>query len=98
MNDDTDPKPTAKIFELPGIDRRDFGTKAKTIDVLQYAIDYGITDVIVLGRNRDGSRYIAAEDGNLDAVVGKLFSEATRMASSEMEHCAPPASDPRDLA
>jgi hypothetical protein len=52
------------------------------IAVLQYAIDAGVQDVVVVGRQPDGALYLAASEPNADAVVGKLFCAAQWLANN----------------
>jgi hypothetical protein len=51
------------------------------IAVLQGAIDAGVQDVVVVGREPDGALYLAASEPNADAVVGKLFCAAQWLAT-----------------
>jgi hypothetical protein len=68
------------IAVLPGVERRDLLGETEPSVILQATIDKGITDVIVIGKQRDGEFYLAAADGNADAVVGKLFYAAQWLA------------------
>lgn len=63
----------ADVHVLPGVERRDLGAACPSADVLAAAIESGVTDVIVVGRGRDGQFYFAAECADADAVVGKLM-------------------------
>ncbi len=69
-----------EVTLLPGITRADLEVTIDSDAVLQGAIDAGVTDAIVIGVARDGSYYLAYSDGNRDAVVGKLFAAATKLA------------------
>jgi hypothetical protein len=73
---------TAQIFVLPGIERRDLvGDDVPSALVLQAAIDNGITDVVVVGRKRNGGRYLAGETRDVDRTVGILMSAVDFMVS-----------------
>jgi hypothetical protein len=73
------------LVVLPGVERRDLGHQVETADVLGAATAANLHDVIVVARKADGDFYIAASDGNADAVVGKLFHAATFIATSRVE-------------
>lgn len=63
------------VVVMPGIERRDLcGSPVPDEQVLRAAIDLGIADVIVVGRRRDGSPYVAGATNDIDAAVGKLTS------------------------
>jgi len=81
---DTDERPTAEVYVLPGIERRDLGEDCPTPQVLQNAIDQGVTGAIVVGTGRDGQLFIAAENADVDAVVGKLMRAVTFLSSCEI--------------
>ena len=71
----------AKVLVLPGIERRDLcGPYVPAAEVLAAAIENGITDVVVVGRSRDGEQYIAGSLNDVDKVVGVLFAAATALA------------------
>lgn len=64
----------ADVHVMPGVERRDLmGEPVPSERVLTSATEKGVTDVVIIGRQRDGSLYMAAEDNNADAVVGKLM-------------------------
>jgi hypothetical protein len=69
------------ITVLPGVERRDMGHEVSGDSVLRSAIDSGVTDAIVIGKRPSGEFYLAASDGNTDAVVGKIFYAATWLAT-----------------
>lgn len=73
------------VVAFPGVERRDLGGDVSPKDVLLAANDAGLGDVIVVGRDRAGAFYLAASDGNADAVVGKLFRAAQWLAERELE-------------
>lgn len=75
----------ADVHVLPGVERRDIGDDVPSNEVLQYAIQNGVTDVIVVGKGRDGRLYLAAQCANADLVVGKLMSATHFLLSHEVE-------------
>ncbi len=73
----------AKVFVLPGIERRDLvGEPMPAAQCLAAAIELGVTDVVIVGRQRDGSQYIAGTCPDVDKAIGVLFAAATYLASS----------------
>lgn len=67
-------KRSAQIVVLPGIERRDLaGVKCDSAGVLQCAINAGVTDVIVVGRDRQGNLYLAGAPPDVDKTVGMLM-------------------------
>ncbi len=74
----------ADVHVLPGVERRDIGEGVPSSEVLRYAMENGVTDVIVVGRVRDGDLYLAAECHDADSVVGKLIRAANFLADSEV--------------
>jgi hypothetical protein len=68
---------------MPGVERRDLaGALVASQAVLQAAIDNGVTDVVVVGRSRDGMLYLAAESCDADRTCGLLTRAAAFIASS----------------
>ena len=63
----------ADIVVLPGVERRDIGDPVPSEDVLRCAIESGLTDVIVIGRDRSGEHYLAAAIADADRIVGRLL-------------------------
>lgn len=64
---------TAEVIVMPGVERRDLvGSPVPSERVLRAAIELGVTDVVVLGRHRDGSRYVAGETNDADRTAGIL--------------------------
>lgn len=64
----------AEIHVLPGIERRDLcGETLSSEIVLTKAIESGVTGAIVIGLDRSGTLYIAADATDVDRVVGMLM-------------------------
>lgn len=76
---------TDNVSVLPGVERRDIGEACPSEKVLTAAIENGVTDVIVLGRGRDGQFYIAADCPNADTVVGALMRGVWFLTEHEVE-------------
>lgn len=76
----------AEVLVLPGIERRDLvGDPVPAAEVLAAAIEKGITDVVIVGRSRDGEQYVAGSLNDVDKVVGVLFAAATYVASGRYD-------------
>lgn len=62
------------IVVLPGVERRDLaGVVVPSADVLERAIELGVTDCVIVGRHRDGSLYVAGETNDMDRAAGILM-------------------------
>jgi hypothetical protein len=72
------------LFVLPGVERRDLEQDIPSVEVLQNAIDVGVSDVIVIGRERSGEFYIASAVADADRVVGRLMWAVQFLASHEV--------------
>jgi hypothetical protein len=81
----------AQVLVLPGIERRDLGEAAPASEVLLKAMEDGITDVIVVGRDRAGDLHISSSSGDADRVVGQLMRAVQFLASATIAQ--PPAED-----
>lgn len=73
---------TATIHVLPGIERRDLTGDVPEKAVLSAAIKQGVTDVIIIGRDRQGQRYIATSMSDMDQAVGRIITAANYLASA----------------
>lgn len=74
----------ADVHVLPGVERIGVGAPVPSADVLQFAIDNGVTDVVVVGRVGDGKLYVASDTGDIDAVIGKLHRAAHFLADKDL--------------
>lgn len=75
----------AEVHVLPGIERRDLaGEPVPSHEVLRAALDKGITDVIVVGRQRDGTPYVASAGNDVDRDVGMLMRAVSFLSSAEL--------------
>ena len=76
-------KRSAKLYVLPGVERRDLaGSTVDSLKVLQCAIDAGVTDVVVVGRNRQGELYVAGSSPDMDKVTGSLMRAVHMLAGA----------------
>ena len=76
----------ATIHVLPGIERRDILGTLPAERLLQNAIKAGVTEPIVVARDRHGDLYIASAMPDVDRAVGYLMRAATFLASSTIEN------------
>lgn len=80
-------KRSARVIVLPGVERRDLaGSPCKSSSVLQAAIDGGVTDVIVVGRDRQGKFYLAGAPPDMDRTVGMLMRAVQFLAGAELSN------------
>lgn len=75
-----------KVVVMPGVERRDLaGELVPSVEVLQRAIENGVTDVVVVGKGRDGRPYLASEAPDVDRVTGILFGAATFLSTHNVK-------------
>lgn len=73
----------AEIVVLPGVERRDLaGVPLPSAEILQAAIDEGVTDAIVVGRDRQGNLYVAGAPPDVDKTVGLLMRAVTTLSEA----------------
>lgn len=74
----------AEVVVLPGIERPSLGAvrDLSTEKVCAAAIEAGVTEIIVVGRERDGSLYVATGNGDAEKMAG-LLMRAVHMLTSE---------------
>lgn len=67
-------KRSAQVFVMPGVERRDMnGQHCDSNTVLQAAIDNGVTDAMVIGKDRQGNLYLASASPDTDKAVAMLM-------------------------
>ncbi len=72
----------SNLHILPGVERRDMvGDVVPSAEVLQAAIDNGISDVVIVGRRRDGGLFVAGETNDVDRAAGILLRGASYVAN-----------------
>lgn len=76
----------AEVHVLPGIERRDLLAPLPAAELLQKAIENGVTDVVIVGRERDGSLYVASASSDIDRDVGMLMRAVTYLSSATVEN------------
>lgn len=63
----------AEVHVLPGVERRDLLGVLPTEQVFQKALEAGVTDVLIIGRDRAGGFYVASGCEDVDRSVGMLM-------------------------
>lgn len=68
----------AEIHVLPGIERRDLAgpVEGDAAHVLQCAIDAGITEVVIVGKDREGGQWVSTSMGDADRAAGIMLRAA----------------------
>jgi hypothetical protein len=89
-------KRTAKVFVLPGVERRDLIPKTEARDVIAGAFEDDITSVVICGIARDGSLWVRTSVGDADRAVGLLMRAVTRIAEASIDNDMPVASEHPD--
>lgn len=85
----------ADVHVLPGVERRDLsGAPLPTEEVLQAAIDVGLLEVVIVGRDRTGQLYVACSDSDADRSVGLLMRAVTYLSSATIENSVVIETDP----
>lgn len=75
----------AEVHVLPGVERRDLAGRNLGVDeVLMQAAGEGLSEVVVVGRDRGGVFYIASSMQDADRCVGYLVRAANVIASSDV--------------
>lgn len=73
----------AEVVVLPGVERRDLsGVALPSAEILQAAIEKGITDIIIVGRSRSGELYVAGAPPDVDKSVGMLMRAVNMLSGS----------------
>jgi hypothetical protein len=76
----------AEVHVLPGVERRDLMVPLPCAELLQKAIDAGVTDAVIVGRARDGSLYVASASTDVDRDVGRLMRAVEFLTSHTIEN------------
>jgi hypothetical protein len=74
----------AEVVVLPGVEAPHLGAMVTTPveAVVAGLVENGVTEMVVVGRARDGSLYLAATHGDADRAAGMLM-RAVHVLSSE---------------
>lgn len=63
-----------EVVVMPGVERRDLvGEMLPGELVLRCALELGIEDLVIVGRHRDGRRYVGGTFSDMDKTVGVLM-------------------------
>ncbi|MFG1340383.1 hypothetical protein [Xanthobacter autotrophicus] len=78
----------AEVHVLPGVEGRDLAGPAEgdAARILAAAIDAGITDVVVVGKDRDGTQWVSTSMGDADRAAGVMLRAATWLASGRIDN------------
>lgn len=78
----------AEIHVMPGIERRDLAGPAEgdAMRILQAALDAGITDVVVVGKQRDGEQWVSTSMGDADRAAGIMLRAANWLTSVRIDN------------
>jgi hypothetical protein len=76
----------AEVHVLPGIERRDLLAALPSEDLLRKAIENGVTDVLIVGRDRAGELYVAFAGADADRGVGMLMRAVQFLTSHKIEN------------
>lgn len=78
----------AEVYVLPGVERRDLAgpPEGDAAHILQRAIDAGITEVVIVGKNRDGEQYVVTSIGDADRAAGIMLRAATWLTQVRIEN------------
>lgn len=78
----------AEIHVLPGIERRDLAGPAEgdAHRILQAAIGAGVTDVVVVGKCRDGSQWVSTSMGDADRAAGIMLRAANWLTTVRIDN------------
>ena len=74
----------AEVVVLPGVERRDLDEPVPDTDVLRWAIENGVTNVIIVGRERNGQLYVASANADADRIVGQLMRAVQYLTSHDL--------------
>lgn len=72
----------AEIHVLPGIERPDLYSAPEASAVLQAAIEAGVNQVVLIGRDRTGELYLAASVDDAEKCVGLLMRAVSMISSA----------------
>lgn len=76
----------AEVHVMPGVERRDLMGVLPAEQLLQKAIDAGVTDVVIVARDRSGQPYVASCIADVDKAVGRLMYAVTFLAQATIEN------------
>lgn len=71
----------ADVHVLPGVERRDLLGVLPTERLFEKALEAGVTDVVIIGRDRAGQLYVASGGEDVDRSVGMIMRAVSYMTS-----------------
>lgn len=74
----------ARIYVLPGVERRDISPAPAARRVLEAAVEAGLSDVVLVGVDRAGVLYVAGSYHDTDRAVGVLMRGVTYISGGRM--------------
>ncbi|MEK6591556.1 MAG: hypothetical protein AABZ67_00605 [Pseudomonadota bacterium] len=77
-------KKAAKIYTLPGVERRDIGLAVEVGRVLDGAKKAGLSDLVLVGIDREGRLYVAGSMPDIDKAAGMLMRGVCFTAGATM--------------
>lgn len=72
---------SAKVYALPGVERRDLHSYVPTQRLLEKAIEKGLSDVVLVGIDRTGQLYVAGSFQDCDKATGVLMRGVSLISS-----------------
>lgn len=76
----------ATVHVLPGVERRDLLGVLPAEQLLRKAIEAGVTDAVIVARDRAGQPYVASCIPDADKTVGRLMYAATFIAQATISN------------
>ena len=76
----------AEVHVLPGVERRDLLGVLPTEQVFQRALDAGVTDVLIVGRQRTGELYVSSGCDDVDRAAGMLMRAVNYLTSMTLDN------------
>lgn len=75
---------SARIYTMPGVERRDIGFSPTVERVINGAIEAGISAVVLVGIDRKGNLYVAGSPPSADTAVGMMMRGVQYLAGATM--------------
>lgn len=88
----------AEVHVLPGVERRDLLGVLPTEQVFQRALDSGVTDVLIVGRQRTGELYVSSGCDDVDRAVGMLMRAVNYLTSMTLDNDQVIETEPQEPA
>ena len=76
---------SARVYVLPGIERRDLSpARTDAGRVLAAALDQGLSDVVLVGVDREGELYVAGSFRDCDKATGVMMRGVALIAGGRI--------------